>query len=184
MSILSSLFGTKKRAKKSPSTSSTSPTSPKKSQPSSSSRSTEPSSSTATFENGSPSNNVEPGKKAGPSRYLSLKARSSIAPYDASSSQRKSSMEISRKRRSLRMDKDKGSEWELPNFEFGESGKDKGLGLGDVGIIPTLNDDEKNVLREIKVGLDDLEMAWMKIGGALKYTGKYLHGLACGMWHG
>lgn len=153
MSILSSLFGSKKRAKK-PTTGSSGSTSP-------------PTLTKARAS--SPTSRPD-----APSRFLSMKRRSSATPFDAI--QRRNSADIGRKKRNS---VDAKKEWELPNLGFAEAQAEagsegqSGLGLDNVGRMPSLKEEEQGKLDNATLSVDEVAKAWNLLGRALKDTGKH-----------
>lgn len=169
MSILRSLFGSKKKGKR--------PTSPSGSA-SAHAKSSHSTSSTA-------SNVRAPSpvqQQSSSSRFLSLRRKSSIgSPLDAAV--RRNSGEANRKRRASPVKASvqdesysQRKEWELPSLGFengnaGALGSASGLGLDAVGAIPSLTEEEQRALALARIGPDELGKGWKALGGVLRSTG-------------
>lgn len=157
MSILSSLFGSKKRAKKpsSPTISSTSlPPQPTKQKVRASSPTDRPSA---------------------PSRFLSIRRKSSAAAYDLA--QRRNSVDASRKKHAIASNG--GEEWKLPDLGFADGGSGgervkSGLGLENVGRVPELTEEERDKLGSVRLGAGDVAEIWRLLGSVLKDTGMFI----------
>lgn len=142
MSILSSLFGSKKRAKKPSSPTNTSQT--QKARASS------------------------PTNRPSPARFLSIRRRSS--PGTSGQVQRRNSADTSRKQKVGKEWELPTLEFAGEGKERG--GGKSVLGLDDVGRIPSLSVEEISTLSQARLSVEESTKAWMLLGFILKSTGE------------
>lgn len=159
MSILSSLFGSKKRAKKSASVTA------------SSTSSSPPPSSKAKARASSPTD-----RPSGPTRFASIRRKSSAVAVETI--QRRNSSEFGRKKQVAAPSEAPGKEWELPVLGFGDGitgdgeASGSGLGLGSMVGMPSLTLDELERLRGATFSVDQVARIWKVLGAVLKDTGE------------
>jgi hypothetical protein len=165
MSILTSLFGSKKRAKKGPlaSPGSTSPPMPSASKP-------KPRASSPT------------DRPHGPDRFATVRRRSSAVAGETSA--RRNSGDQGRRKQLRAGETGPGKEWELPTLEFDDgvangSGqtavRSSGLGLEEIGRRPVLSAEDRDAMQSVSLTAQEVGRIWKSLGAVLKHVGQLDH---------
>ncbi|WVN90605.1 uncharacterized protein L203_105846 [Cryptococcus depauperatus CBS 7841] len=113
------------------------------------------------------------------SKFLSLRHKAAAKLHDTSA--RRASLEVSRRRNQKQITVEPSEEL-LPKlnlgFEARAADEDQDvLGLGPLGRPVVLREEEKQVLKDLRWGVEEVKLAWEWFGGALKATGLDTRGI-------